>query len=200
MPTGYTAAIGEGKGITFEKFILQCARAFGACIEMRDEPMDKPIPDEFKPSDYSKKQLAEANKLVEALDAMTDAECAKKARSEYDESVKYHKEGIAKNATLKSKYEEMLAKVEAWTPPSPDHEGLKKFMREQIAESIQFDCGGSYHADALNQLRVQTGAEWRKSAIEKARKDIAYHSKSQAEENERAAKRTLWVRQLRESI
>ena len=198
MPTGYTAAIGEG--ITFKNFIMQCARAFGACIEMRDDPADKPIPDEFKPSDYSERQLAEANNRVAKLKAMTDAECAKEAKSEYEKSVKHHRDGIAKDAALKSKYEAMLAEVEAWTPPSNDHVGLKTFMRDQITESIRFDCGGNYHQDALKQLRVMTGKEWRQSEIAKALKDISYHSKAQSEENERAASRTQWVRQLRESI
>lgn len=45
MPTGYTAAIKYG--ITFKEFALDCARNFGACISMRDEPRETPIPDEF---------------------------------------------------------------------------------------------------------------------------------------------------------
>jgi len=44
MPTGYTAEIYEGeKEVTFEKFALTCARAFGACITIRDEPMSASI-------------------------------------------------------------------------------------------------------------------------------------------------------------
>ena len=34
MPTGYTAALYEGKNQTFKEFATQCARAFGACIDM----------------------------------------------------------------------------------------------------------------------------------------------------------------------
>ncbi|KKK60691.1 hypothetical protein LCGC14_3021870, partial [marine sediment metagenome] len=30
MPTGYTACIKDG--ISFEKFVMQCARAMGACV------------------------------------------------------------------------------------------------------------------------------------------------------------------------
>lgn len=198
MPTGYTAAIGEG--ITFNNFVLQCARAFGACIEMRDDPMDKPIPDEFKPSDYSERQLAEANKRVAQLKAMSASQCAKEAKADYERQVTYHKESIAKDAALKAKYEAMLAEVEAWTPPSTDHDELKNFMRNQITESIRFDCGGNYHQDALKSLRPMTGNEWQQSELNKALEDISYHSKAQKEENERAAKRTQWVRQLRESI
>ena len=45
MPTGYTAGILEGE--TFEQYALQCAKAFGALVMMRDEPSDAPIPDQF---------------------------------------------------------------------------------------------------------------------------------------------------------
>ena len=58
MPTGYTSKIADGIG--FKDFALSCARAFGACIEMRDDPSDKPIPNEFKPNDYHKKRMAAA--------------------------------------------------------------------------------------------------------------------------------------------
>ena len=58
MPTGYTAKIADGQ--TFEEFILSCARAFGALVEMRDEPADAPIPEEFKPSAYHTTQIGVA--------------------------------------------------------------------------------------------------------------------------------------------
>jgi hypothetical protein len=35
MPTGYTDKIKDG--ISFEEFVLSCARQFGACISMRDD-------------------------------------------------------------------------------------------------------------------------------------------------------------------
>jgi len=198
MPTGYTAVIGEG--ITFKNFALSCARAFGAIVTMRDDPADAPIPDEFKPSEYSERQLSLATDRVEKLKAMKDAECTRQAKADYEKQVQHHKDGIAKDATLKAKYEAMLAEVEAWTPPSPDHEGLKKFMRDQIAESIRFDCGGHHHRDALKELRPMTGKEWRQSELNKSLQEISYHSKSQKEENERTAARNKWIRQLRESI
>ena len=49
MPTGYTSKIYEGKeNVTGKSFIMDCARGFGACISMRDESSDTPIPEEFK--------------------------------------------------------------------------------------------------------------------------------------------------------
>lgn len=59
MPTGYTYPVAEEKVDTLAEFALQCARAFGACVTMRDEPSNKPIPEEFKPSLHYQKKLDE---------------------------------------------------------------------------------------------------------------------------------------------
>lgn len=63
MPTGYTADVADGKITDFVEYALQCARAFGACIMLRDEPISSEIP-EFQPSDYNANALAEAEKTL----------------------------------------------------------------------------------------------------------------------------------------
>ncbi len=73
MPTGYTAILME-KGQTFQEFIMGCARAFGALIEMRDSPNDAPIPDKFEPSDYHAKRIIELREKLAKFKLMTDAE------------------------------------------------------------------------------------------------------------------------------
>lgn len=73
MPTGYTADLME-KGMEFKPFVLQCARAFGALITMRDDSLDAPIPEKFEPDDYHIKKLAEAIQEQKRLQSMTDDE------------------------------------------------------------------------------------------------------------------------------
>lgn len=167
---------------------------------MRDDPADKPIPDEFKPSDYHKKQLNAAIKRLKKIKAMSLSQCAKEAKVEYQKSLKYHQDAIKTDADLKFKYEDMLANVDAYAPPSPNHIEFKKFMRDQIVSSIEFDCMGDYHENAIKNLRQLPGSKWRIQEAAKCRKDIEYHEREQEKENERAAGRTQWVRQLRESI
>ena len=50
MPTEYTDAIADG--ISFNDFMMKCARGMGALIMMSDEPSDAPILEQFEPSDY----------------------------------------------------------------------------------------------------------------------------------------------------
>ena len=40
MPSYYTADICNEKDISFQEFALKCARAFGAFVHMRDEPLN----------------------------------------------------------------------------------------------------------------------------------------------------------------
>ena len=60
MPTGYTAAI--AKDITFNDFVMQCAKAM--LIMMRDEPANAPIPERFEPGSHYVNKITEANELL----------------------------------------------------------------------------------------------------------------------------------------
>jgi hypothetical protein len=138
MPTGYTCDIKDG--ISFEKFALICARAFGACISMREDSLDTPIPEELTPSDYHEKQIKKAELELEELKAMSMEDAQEKAKKEWQSEWDNHRRIIDENAKLRRLYEDMLMNVYCWTPPTTEHNGLKKFMEEQILSSIDFDC------------------------------------------------------------
>lgn len=194
MPTGYTAAVKDG--ITFEQFVWSCARAFGALVLMRDDPAGAPIPERFEPSDWNAKKLAGARDRLATLEVMSDADAAANARTDYEQAVERHRERLAEIQALSDKYHAMLARVVQWTPPTPEHQGLKDFMAEQLRQSIDFDCSTKY----LTAPLLLPGAAWREAQIAQARKDIEYHAKEHAEEVERTESRNAWLRDLRESV
>lgn len=196
MPTGYTAAIADN--ITFDDFVMSCARGMGALVMMRDEPLDAPIPERFEPSDYHTKKIAEEIATLERLAGLTEAEAEQSASASYEAGIAKQEAAIHRNDMLREKYKAMLAKVEAWRSPSAEHDGFKKFMVEQITGSIDFDCDNSCYRQ---QKHVKlTGAEWRAQGEAKARKSIAYHEAENAKEIERTEARNTWLRQLRESL
>lgn len=88
MPTIYTSDIRDG--ISFKTFALNCARAFGACVEIRDEPGGgEKIPEAFKASDYHlKKAIEDCNKLL-VLNNMTPAEAEREALAAWQQAEKY---------------------------------------------------------------------------------------------------------------
>ena len=178
MPTGYTASISEG--ISFEKFVLRCARAMGALIMMRDEPFDTPIPDKFEPSKYHVKELEKANQRYSFLLHLNVDQIKEYSEKEYQEQLQSWQKCEHDKLELSNKYNEMLAKVVQWIPPTKEHVGFKEFMIKQIRESIEFDC--TPH-EAPKQL---SSDEWYGTQISNAVWSVQYHTTQNAEEIRRA--------------
>lgn len=196
MPTGYTAKLME-HGQTFPEFVMQCARAFGACVEMRDEPMDAPIPERFEPSDYSARRLAEAETELARLKAMTHDESLAFGEAGKSKSLAGFEKCLATEIEQNKRLEEMEARVNAWTPPSADYVELKTFMLQQIGTSKHRT---EYLQNAMALEREKSGMEFYIAAVQAAKHEIEFASKHHEEEVARAHDRTEWVRQLRESI
>lgn len=196
MPTGYTSRIEDGA--TFEEFILNCAKAFGACISMRDEPMSKPIPEKFKETSFYKERYEEAVSKLKDLEKMSFHEAEKLAEAEYLSEVKRQKEFIDKIDKIENLYEEMLIKVNEWTPPSTEHLGLKKFMIEQI--DISMDKGSMRGYYDRNKPIKLNGTQWLFNQIQKVKENIKYHMEEWVKETERNNSKNEWIQQLRDSI
>lgn len=193
MPTAYTASVVDGNVTDFKQFALSCARAFGALIEMRDEPMDAPIPDELKADTYYEKRLAESKKRLAEIQVMTDADADALANEEYREILRTHAENLARQTEEKVRIGMMLAKVRAWSPPTEDHAGLKSFMIEQLTISMPYESTSP-------PPMLLNGAAWRKQETDRLAKDIVYQSIKALKESERSIGRHEWLRQLRNSL
>lgn len=196
MPTGYTAAVQDGKITKLADFALSCARAFGALITMRDEPFDAPIPDEIKPSSHCAERAKEAQERIAKLDEMTPAAAQAALENEIKAHTSRKKKWAAEKAAQLARYNAMLVQVEAWHPPTAEHTELKDFMLNQLRDSIRGDCGGEYWEPKL----PVTATEWVKAERAKAERDHSYYTAEDAKERERAAKRTAWVRDLKDSL
>jgi len=196
MPTGYTAAIADGIG--FEQFVWSCARGMGALINMRDEPSNASIPERFEPSDYHARKLEEANAALANLRAMSDDETATAAQEAFAAESKTNADAIARNSELRAKYEAMLVQVQAWQSPTPDHDGFKRFMTEQLTDSIRFDCSARYYEK--HKPAQKTGEEWRALQIANELHNVDYHTREHAEEVKRTESRNDWIAALRGSL
>ena len=194
MPTGYTLDLYNGKDIAFEEFVLKCARAFGALIDMRDEPMDAPIPERFEPSDYHLKELEKAKRRLKEIRKWNEEKAEQEAERAYREALKEREEFIKKNKLIRKRYEDMLSKVQKWKPPTIEHASLKQFMIQQLVESIEFDC---FVPEMPQRL---SGEEYREQQIKKALSDIEFHEKEYAKEVNRVHERNKWLLLLRESL
>jgi len=196
MPTGYTADVADGKVTDFRTFALTCARAFGATVMQRDDPLSE-MPKHREMPDFYGEWLAKSEAEQARLGAMTLDEAEIEMAAERDAAIAYRDEYLARKAAERARYESMLAEVEAWEPPTFDHAELKSFMAKQLRESIDFDCGGSYEPAVPD---IRSAQAWLADKRAKAAADVARNLKSIAEEQERCDSANAWIDALYASL
>jgi len=192
MPTGYTAGIYEG--ISFGDFILHCARNFGALIHMRDDSFKAEIQVRDDENTYYIERLKECKEELEELENMGGEEAAKRCDAENERRYAEFLKRVGDNQRKLTQLTEMRAKADAWTPPSKEHEGLKKFMLSQIDETISFDCD-------IPSLPKRIGpAEWLTTELDCAKSSVEYNEKQLRKNRERNKDTNVWIKQLFQSI
>ena len=194
MPTGYTSDVGR-KNVSFRKYALHCARAFGALVRMREEPDSARIPKEFKPDDYHLRQLEDAKYVLRGAQMLSEREASIDAEREYDKALQDCSNHLNSAIATKKRYVDMINKAKKWKVPSSEHTGLKDFMISQLEESIKFDY--PRHIEAIERKEPQ---EYIDAVIKEAQRDIEYHIKEHKKEVKNAKDRTRWVRQLMKSL
>ncbi len=193
MPTGYTHKIKDG--ITFEEYAMGCARAFGALYQLRDTP-SAPIPESIEPNSYHLNALKETLTEKEEFLDLNEEELQEQFDLHVKESIDFFHRVRRKQRELREKYEEKLDEIDIWNPPEI-LEPLKKFMREQVESSIDFDCNiYSYDDIPPNPKRV----EWIDETMKQFERDIKYHSDHKEKELTKSKENNEWIKTLRESI
>lgn len=196
MPTGYTSGIADGTVTDFAEYALTCARAFGACIMLRDEPMSMEIP-EFKPSGHYELELEAAKASLAEMSELPDFALVQMQAAEEAENAKIAKKGIEEIKAKRDRYVAMLEKAKAFKPPTPDHEVYAKFLVSQIQESMDFDLNDTYYQE-LKQ--VASHEEWIRERTERLQRRVGYYEAESRREIERTVQRNEWVRNLKESL
>jgi hypothetical protein len=192
MPTGYTSSIYDNKNDSFESFVLSCARAFGPCMHQRDDDMrDKP-------------KLRELD-IQYHLDALEQAKNYKKpTKAEFEvykkEKIEEAYASLKKDKELRERYTVMLEKVKNWTPPTPDHERLKKFMIEQLQSSIEYDCNENYHENDISLYKKMKYSDYLRELNSSNKRTIEYHTEQIEKEKKNVDRANRWITALYESL
>lgn len=192
MPTGYTAKLYEGQEQSFPEFVLSCAHAF--CIALRDAPIGSPIPEFVPDTKFYDEQIAKGNARLDVVRAWTDEEANTAAGVAHEAALERWRESEAKSEAVHRRYEEMLAQVDQWTPPTENHVELKKFMHDQLLSSIEFDAGGFPRPERMS------GAAYAAEQIRRAASDVSYGTEHRAKELELAEANNAWAEALTASL
>lgn len=195
MPTAYTAGIEDGTITTAQEFLMLCAREFGACISMMDEPLSKSIPERFMPNfEWYAKQMEEERKNLEHFQKMSLDEVKiyreekRKTEVEQAEFAREHAEKIL------CQYKDVLGQVVDWNPPTLEHNRLKEFAIEQIKMCLPDLSIYSVKPDD------STDEQWLEKHIKYCEESIERYKKRIEEEIKAAESKTAWVKALRDSF
>lgn len=195
MPTGYTAPVANGTLTQFDEFALSCARAFGALIDMREQPLDAPIPAKFEPSQFYQDRARAAIQRLRRLEHMSPIDAQRAMQQEYALAMSRWRCRTEGNAVVRARYLAMIDQASSWMPPTIEHLPLKEFMLQQLRDSLA-QCNGDYYT--MPTLGRWPG--WLRDQILFAADDAVRYRNYFREECERANDRSAWVRELRWSL
>lgn len=194
MATVYTHNLME-QGEDFRSFALRCARAFGACVTMRDDDLSTPIPEKFEPSDYHVNALGEAVLQYERLSKLTTAEREAFGDAERQRQIATRQKWATEGREQDARLDAMAKQVEAWSP-DPALGDMKGFMLEQIRISRN-----GHHWDGLvSEAEAKPAMQYYTDALAAAEREIVCHREEMQNEQERVDARNEWLRKLRASL
>lgn len=179
------------------ELIWSHARDMGALVSMRDISVGAPIQLNPPPPDLSwyEEQIENSKRSLAEAEAMSEEEHQKLADEEFWEGTRWYNRNVEDTRKERQKYESRLRLIQNWTPPTPDHQGLK----DRIIKSLERRAK-SYNTDHIYKPTLQSG---------KARKDevIEYHKRSIERVKESAAsamrlweRRRDWLHALNRSV
>jgi hypothetical protein len=193
MATGYTSGVVFGEVTSFADFAKTCARAFGALVGFRDDPVSPDIPTEVKPdTSYYEERLSDLCEEFEKISAMDELSYSAFADEEESERRQATEKYISSCASEDARIAAMQSMVNAWTPPTDDHCGLKDFMIQQLSISKHGDVR-HWHS----KVEPRKSREDRIAAIES---EIAGFETKIAKEKISADLKTEWIQQLLSSL
>ena len=193
MTTGYVYPVAKGVIATFPAFAMSCARAFGALVHMREEGANATITPRV-PSDYYPKAIESLAERLATIKGMTTDEIDVQQRSNQESAsaraTRYRTEWEQETARIDT----MLAEVEAWTPPTVQHQNLKTFMAEQLRISR------SDKPYAPHMPTMQEAEAWRAEQIETLEDQIDGHTKYMEADVKSCRDANDWIAALAASV
>lgn len=201
MPNGYTHIIYDDKDdkVTFEDYMFECTRAFGARIRERDdrrtEENRRPILPIKPDISYYEEALQENCEELAEINGLSMEEYIEMRKAEIDDDNRSTMEYNRRNAATYNRYEQIIAEAQAWTPPTEEHNEFKAFMLKHLIESQEFDCRQS----SLTSYPTNW-VDDRKGRTQYLADSIRDYEEKIADNIAKAESATEWLRAIIESV
>ena len=202
MPTGYTAFIQDGDITTGKDFLKLCLRNFGIAINMRDEPLSKPVPTQFEPDPYYKNDYEKTVETRNKYRQMTFEEAKKELIDKHKKDIESAKKSLDEFIAEDERYMKVRDEIEKWIPPTSEHENVKKFALNQIDISLNTDMREYCNKELNKDLDISDEAVhlYMNEINEFYENSVARAYKDWQEELKRTADKNMWMKQFLDSL
>ena len=200
MPTGYTAYIEDGKINDAKDFLMLCLRAFGVCMEMRDDSFSKPIPEKFVPSDYYSKSAERTQKEINELLNTSDETLEAKMVDDKNKNIDRCNKAIKENLAKKKSYQSILSQINNWNPQQK-YLAVKEFATNQIIMSME-QLDNSYYEKEICELNSSNISivEYRAMLLKSLGESLSYAAEHLQHEIKNVEEKNSFLSGFRESI
>lgn len=189
MPTGYTAALYDGKDVSFPDFVMKCARLVGANLDPKGYRANPTVRDDERAATSAEAQIAR-------IEAWDDVKANQQAQLAYDRAQREYRRAMAEMTARRERYEAMLFRAKTWTPPTVEHQALKVFMTRELEEAIKHDC----NTDSITAPQRLTGAAYKQQRLLAARSEASYCTNRTETDMERIKRTRDWFDTLHRSL
>lgn len=200
MPSYYTADINEGKDISFQEFALKCARAYGAFVHMRDEPLNTTL---SRPtlSDYHTNEIKNIeNEFALFLKSSTEQR-KKMFEIEMEKEEAYYLREIEKEKQIKNKYLTLINDVKAYKPQSTELKEFKNFMFDQLIDGMKYDCSNEdWYNKSIQSLKEETFETWEEERMNLYNSKLGYQKEALKKEKKSIDLANKWIDELYKSL
>jgi hypothetical protein len=199
MSTYYTHPVCEGTVTSLREFMLNCARAVGYYVTLRDEaggPIDQFDLEKLVAPRLRNNEQKFSAQLAE-LEGMSDEEAGRRAQAELQRRLAERREAAEEAAQRRARCEAMLGKVRACACPSKEHAQLWKFCEEQLADTILLER--DLEESPIDPEKY-TARAWKERQAAFLRRQIESEREDNELERELAARRRAYTEALLKAL
>lgn len=191
MPTSNITDTLSGEPETFRDFALQCA----ASLPMFEDLNGRPLPQLFEAKDDTV-ELEYARAHFTLLRDLPLSEWEVRARATYDQAESARLSALANRTVEAARIEARMAEVQAWRPPTPEHDCLKVVMLERLSLALS-RCKTTGLETPITRL---TASEFKTLELKEARRALQLYADQHQKAVALAEQKTAWLEALRDSL
>lgn len=196
MPSQATFKLYDGTATNLNDFALHCARELSLFFELRDEQTGTALPQSFAPRSYYAERVEKIEAEIATVSSWSEQEAEDSAQAFFQERKQEYDASIETIKERRRRYTQMREDVEAWQPPTEEHEFLKKHMIKLLEQDMPFE----YTTLLVIMPQQMSGRQYKQVRLEELRGQLVHTVRDRDGDIERSRARTMWTEELRQSL